>query len=151
MKLYFIFTRRRLALLFALALLALLMLFRVGAVGIGEQSGKTNAERLYFISSLGLKGVREECTKKQITIPASFDGVMDSYNELQKSAGFDLSKFAGSALTMYTYELENGLGAVHIITDGENIVGGDIADYSVSGDMYPLKKQEKKDEQTTSG
>ncbi len=139
MKLYFIFTRRRLFVALLGIILLLLIASRVSAVESSVIKGGTNEQRLAFLQSLGIENINKDASKKEISIPAHFNDVMKRYNNLQLKSGFDLSDYAGERLKMYTYEFEDGLGAVHIIVYGQRIVGGDIAEYSLDGKMLPLK------------
>ena len=67
----------------------------------------TDAGRIDFLERQGWRvkaGVVEEAT---FTLPENFDRVMQGYNEIQKTQGFDLSRYRKKKVTRYTYEVTN--------------------------------------------
>ena len=74
----------------------------------------------------------------QVTIPAEFDKVMNSYNEIQKNQGLDLSKYKGKEVVRYTYEITNypdygGTVYANVIIHKNRVVGGDVCSADVTG------------------
>ena len=143
MKLYVLFSKKTIAVFAAVFLLVLELSGEFSAARQDRISGKTNALRLEFLSSIGLK-TEEECeSKKEIKIPEKFGEVYKNYNEIQKKSGFDLYPYSGCRADVYTYKVtdtknfgENTF--VNIIVLKGEIIGGDISSRELSGFMLPL-------------
>ncbi len=136
--LYASFKRSTLAAVFAALLLILLIVSRAQGC-IPYKDGDTNKKRLSFISSLRLGQCDTTPTEKAITVPTVFSGAYESYNGIQKAAGYDLSTYKGRKATLYTYALSNGDYTVNLIVLNGRIIGGDISDAEYGGDILPLK------------
>lgn len=99
---------------------------------------KTNEDRIAFLKQFGWEvdgEIKEEITMK---VPAEFDKVMKTYNELQKRNGFDLSKYKGREVTRYTYKITNypdyeGEVLANIIIYKNRVIGGDVCSADVKG------------------
>ena len=63
---------------------------------------KTNDDRVAFLSQFGWDVDTEPTEEVTMRIPAEFDKVMNTYNELQKRGGLDLSKYKGREVTRYS-------------------------------------------------
>ena len=79
----------------------------------------------------------------QVRIPQEANEVFDRYNELQKSAGYDLSHFAGKTVMRYVYQVSNFPGATEpvyatLLVYKNQIIGGDITNTAADGTMHPL-------------
>ena len=77
----------------------------------------------------------------EITIPEEFDAVYITYNDLQKSQGFDLQEYAGQRVKRYTYSITNypdGITGVkaNILQFDNKIIGGDICTMELNGFMH---------------
>ncbi len=98
----------------------------------------SNEDRVAFLKQFGWETdgtVVEEVTMK---IPAEFDKVMNTYNELQKKMGLDLSKYKGKEVTRYTYAITNypnydGTVYANVIVYKKRVVGGDVSSSDVEG------------------
>lgn len=106
----------------------------------------TNADRLQFIRNLGYNVISNEPTAKTVNIPATFYSDYEKYNNLQKSAGYDLALYKGCEVTIYTYNIDallnyDGECVVNLIVYNDRIIGGDISSTIFGGFMIPLKKQ----------
>jgi hypothetical protein len=121
------------------------MLFKVSnkAQTVELQPASDILERVAFIENMGYtvnKDAEEEV--KQIEIPYVFNDVYSEYQALQKKAGFDLEKYAGSKATLYTYSLvfENRTDVyAHLLVVNKKVIGGDISALSVeNGFIKPL-------------
>ncbi|MDR3309770.1 MAG: DUF4830 domain-containing protein [Oscillospiraceae bacterium] len=115
---------------------------RCGKSG-GGTNAATNAERVAYLSSYGWK-VDEVCLEEQsVVIPKEFGAVYETYNELQRKQGFDLSEYAGRDVTRYTYEILNYANAdvtvvADIIVCGGKVIAGDVQSNSLDGFMTTL-------------
>jgi hypothetical protein len=133
-------------------LITLLALVEPAAVATGSEMQtptvsfygiKTNEDRIAFLSSLGWSVVDTPQSEKTFIMPESFDIVMQGYNELQRSQGFDLSKYRKKKLTRYTYEITNydsteGKVYANVIVYRNRVVGGDICSSEPDGFVHAL-------------
>ncbi len=97
-----------------------------------------------FLKELGYSFEKDLLEKAEVTIPEGFGTVYESYNLLQKEAGFDLMPLRGKTVLRYSFRLkdEEYTLANILISDGK-ICGGDILNPSLSGKMIPLIPKEK--------
>ena len=97
-------------------------------------SAKTDSERREYLSKYGYK-LAKECEQKEITIPEKWNDVYNSYNQIQKNQGFDLTDYKGQKATLYTYTVTNYKGkgeyivADMLVCEGK-LIGGDICNPS---------------------
>lgn len=102
---------------------------------------KSEKERIAYLAGFGWQIDENSETDKASAIPAEFDDVYKSYNELQKSQGFDLTDYAGKSVTIYNYKVlnypENSeyVYATLILYDGK-LIGGDIHSTALNGFMH---------------
>ena len=80
-----------------------------------------------------------------INIPAEFDKIMKTYNEIQKQQGLDLEKYKGKEVTRVTYEITNypeaeGKVLANIILYKNRVIGGDICATDVNGFIHGFAK-----------
>ncbi len=99
---------------------------------------KTNEDRIEFLSQYGWEVNGDPVDEAKVTIPSDFDKVLNSYNELQKQQGLDLTKYRGKEVTRYTYEVTNypgydGKVFANVIVYKSRVIGGDICSSDVSG------------------
>ncbi len=96
-----------------------------------------------FLKEQGYSFEKKPYEISEISIPEGFGKVYESYNNLQKEAGFDLTPFRGKTIMRYSFRLTNSEYTLAniLISEGE-ICGGDILNPSLSGDMIPLSKKE---------
>ncbi len=101
-----------------------------------------------FLSGYGWEVEAKPCGSSDVNIPAVFDEVYKSYNAMQLEAGLDLSPYAGSSGTRYTFLVKN-----YPVDAGENVyadvlcvngepVAGDIMTVSINGFMHSLKRSD---------
>ncbi len=135
--------------------LLLLLVITVGVLVLAEcaaaasnigNSGIDTGERIYFLRELGYYADYSTEKQKTVQIPEKFSDIYENYNNLQKSAGFDLKKYAGLTAEMYEYKLEsdavNRYMYAHLLVYDGKIIGGDICDSNINGEMLPLVKKE---------
>lgn len=110
-------------------------------------AAETEEQRLEYLRSLGWQLETSEPETQEITIPAEFDDVYQSYNDLQKEQGFDLSGFKGKQAIRYTYYITNypdqpdGVQANLLVCDGI-LIGGDVCSVEMNGFMHGLRMPE---------
>ncbi len=110
----------------------------------GDGGLDTPEERAEYLASLGWEVDLATEEERDVTLPAELDGVLLSYNELQKQQGFDLAPYAGQNCRSYSYAVTNypnggtGVIAQLIIHDGE-VIAGDIHSSALGGFMHGLQ------------
>ena len=72
-------------------------------VGADEPDGSSPEKIAMFLKENGYT-VSSPVTK-EITIPMEFGDVYTTYNEVQKSQGFDLSRHKGEEAVLYTFSI----------------------------------------------
>ncbi len=105
---------------------------------------RVNQANLDFIRSYGWE-VRENPEEiVRLTIPQEFDVVYETYNELEKGAGFDLSPHKGIKATRYSYRVLNhadsgtGLIRANVFVTKAGIVAADICSLELGGFLLPI-------------
>jgi len=146
------FDRKKAA--FAIAMAALVIIGIIFLVTIDtsprtqeveRRSAATEQQREEYLESLGWKIERPALSEENVLIPKSFSDVFNKYNELQLSQGFDLSKYSGKELKLYTYKVTNHESSDTVLAElyvyKDEVVGGDIHSAALDGFMCGLKKQ----------
>ena len=105
----------------------------------------TNDARVKFLTDLGWEVTASPTESMQVRIPKESTEVFDRYNELQKSQGFDLSKFAGKTVMRYVYQINNYPNATEpvyatILVYKDQIIGGDITNTAPGGKIQGFVK-----------
>ncbi len=120
------------------------------ADGALNYSAGTEAERISFISQLGLTVNEEPDSVTQFIIPQQFDTVYEEYNKIQINAGLDLTPYKGCTVKRWTYtvsdfpQYENSNAVkINLIIYNNRIIGGDICSLEIDGFMLPLTNQEQ--------
>lgn len=99
--------------------------------------------RTAFLASCGWEVESPAMKEETVLIPKSFSPVFEEYNALQKQQGFDLSRFAGQEVKLYTYRVihsnlgENVLASLYV--SGGKVIGGDVHSTALDGFMCGLK------------
>ena len=139
MKLFITFTRSKLIAITSAVLLTVLIAGQVSEAKSLPKDADTNEKRINFAHCHGYE-VEEECIQaKQVRLPQKFSDVYERYNELQKSSGYDLKAYAGCNVTIYKYKIKNKPNTfMNLTVYNGRVIGGDIADTSVTGEMKPL-------------
>ncbi len=141
MKLYFIFTKKGLAVIFAAVISALIIIGQFSTINQTAVDGFSNLKRIEYLNSLGLEVNETAVSVKQTRIPQKIDGVFSEYNKLQIQAGFDISNYCGKSATHYCYSLKNNtLKTVNILIVDGKIIAGDITN-ALSGEIKALTKE----------
>ena len=107
----------------------------------------SNDARVKFLTDFGWNVTTSPKESSQVKIPDTQSEVFDRYNALQKSQGYDLSKFAGKTVMRYVYQVNNYPGATEpvyatLLVHKNRIIGGDITDTSAGGHIRPFKMPE---------
>ena len=142
MKLYFVFTRKNLAVILAVIIAVFILIGQFLSLESAGIDASTNAKRVLFLQGLGYE-VDETATEiKDIVIPENFSAVYEKYNNLQKQAGFDLKNYRGKSAKVYSYSLQNDTEKqIHLIVCEDRLIGGDVASLKLNGNMTGLKRK----------
>jgi len=116
-----------------------------GASPTAAPSVAGNDGRVQFLKNLGWDISASPTESGQVRIPQTQNQVFSRYNDLQKSAGYDLSQYAGKTVMRYVYKVNNFPGATEpvyatLLVYKEQIIGGDITNTAANGTMHPLTK-----------
>ena len=114
----------------------------------GEDSPliSTKDDRVEFFAGLGWEVDPESESERDVVIPETFDEIFESYNALQKKAGFDLEDYKGKTVKKYTYQILNYPSAEKddiikadlLVLDGK-VIGGDIYSPRLDGFIIGLE------------
>ena len=103
-----------------------------------DLDGRTAESRAAFLQSRGLTVDMTAETVTEVTIPACFDQVYESYNQIQLRQGFDLWHYAGMRAKLYSCPVTNTPNSgkdirANLLTYDGKIIGGDLFDGEKSG------------------
>lgn len=138
------------AVLVAAALIALLILAVPG--GEAEETGasvkiQTPQDCVQYLTQMGYQLDAASCRSKKVQIPKTFDAVYETYNDLQKECGFDLSRYAGKKVDLSTWTVTNWPDGEAVLVDvlvyKDKVIGGAVYTASVEGFMYGLRPMEE--------
>ena len=104
-----------------------------------------NDSRVAFLKELGWEVSTSPTDSGQVKIPETASDAFSRYNELQKSQGYDLSRYGGKTVMRYVYKVNNFPEATEpvyttLLVYKNQIIGGDITDTAPEGKILPLKK-----------
>lgn len=110
-----------------------------------EYTMKDEKERQSFLKEMGWEVPEEYTECKVVIIPTEFNEVYEKYNDLQKKQGFDLSKYKGKTVEIYTYEVKNYPDhekniVCNLMVYEDVLIGGDVSCIEIDGFMQGLKK-----------
>ena len=131
------------ALIFVCITSCLLLCFHLSAPAAELPKLENNDQRIAYLQSLGWEVAPEPVETLQFLLPETLEEPYLSYNELQRTQGFDLSGYCGKQVTRYTYAVLNhpnrieGVQANLYICD-EAPVAGDICSPGENGFQTPL-------------
>ena len=106
---------------------------------------KSANDRIEFLRQFGWEVEPEPVEVAEVTVPEEFDKVYQSYNELQKKQGFDLTKYAKKKVDRYTYRITNYEGyegevLVSILIHKNKVIGADVCSADANGFIHGLDK-----------
>ncbi len=125
------------------AIIAVSGVIAAAASCAGSYTVRSAEDAAGFLSSRGV-AVSGEGSCKTVTLPAEFGEVYERYNELQKQAGYDLTKYASREAEVYTFRIASVNGSpsdyteAHVMVCDSSVIGGDLASLSPEGEMAPL-------------
>ena len=136
-------------------IVALILLLSGGgdSAPTGAPSVAGNDGRVQFLQALGWEVNASPTESSQVRIPKEQNQIFARYNDLQKSAGYDLSQYAGKTVMRYVYKVTNYPGATEpvyatLLIYKDQVIGGDITNTAASGTMQALTKRPQQPTQT---
>lgn len=129
----------------ALAALILGILWLFGGAKEDADKVATNDDRVAYLKNLGWEVTVTPKETMEVRVPQEGDEVFRRYNELQKSQGFDLSKYAGKTVQRYVYQVNNYPGATEpvyatLLIYKDQVIGGDVTNTSPGGTVRSLHR-----------
>lgn len=136
-----------------LAAIAGVILALVLLLGDGETTQPTaaptvsgNDARVQFLKDFGWEVSTSPLESGQVRIPQESTEVYERYNALQKSQGYDLSKFAGKTVMRYVYKINNYPNSTEpvyatLLIYKNQVIGGDITDTAAKGVIQGFQMQ----------
>ena len=123
----------------------ILLLGGNGAEPTAAPSVAGNEGRVLFLKNLGWEVNASPTESGQVRIPQEQNEVFKRYNDLQKSAGYDLTPYAGKTVMRYVYKVTNFPGATEpvyatLLVHKDQVIGGDITNTAANGTMQALTK-----------
>lgn len=104
---------------------------------------KNEKARVRYLAEYGWEVQTPAESESTVVIPRTFSPVFDEYNALQKQQGFDLSRYCGAEVKMFTYRVTNSgddeVLAVLYVKDNR-VIGGDVHSTALDGFMSGIKK-----------
>lgn len=133
----------------ALAAVAALIVALILLLGDGKDATQTaalssNDGRVAFLKSFGWEVTTSPRESGQVKIPSEESEAFRRYNALQKSQGYDLSKFAGKNVMRYVYQVNNFPEATDsvyatVLVYKKEIIGGDVTQSGAKGKIQGFK------------
>ena len=138
--------RQPISLIVFLALLLIVIVLTCGssATSLTNSRIKTIADACNVLQELGWETDPLQAAETESVLPTQFDDTFISYNSIQLEQGWDLTKYAGKSVTIYTIPIINytsstdNVLATLIVYKGR-LIGGDIHSASMNGFMHSLK------------
>lgn len=108
------------------------------AATVTAASVVSNDDRVHFLNGFGWEVITSPTESSQVRIPEKASEVFDRYNDLQKSQGYDLSRYAGQTVMRYVYQINNYPGATEpvyatLLISKNQVIGGDITNTAPKG------------------
>ena len=121
------------------------------AATISAVSVVSNDDRVQFLNGFGWEVTTSPTESSQVRIPEKPSEVFQRYNDLQKSQGYDLSRYAGQTVMRYVYKVNNYPGATEpvyatVLISKNQVIGGDITDTGAKGVIQGFKMPKQADQ-----
>lgn len=114
------------------------------AARVSSDTVKNEKGRVAYLAENGWEVESPAESESTVMIPRTFSAIFEEYNELQKEQGFDLSRYCGTEVTMYTYRVTNadadGEVLAVLYVKGNKVIGGDVHSTALDGFMVGIKK-----------
>lgn len=114
-----------------------------------ETKCATAADGAAWLKEQGWEVDPEPTGQLEVVVPAKFDQIYESYNEIQKAQGFDISRYKGERVIKYTYLVKNypgepeGVAANLLVYQGK-LIGADLCSLQLGGFLKGVTGDVKK-------
>lgn len=134
--------KKILLLLAAAAAVLLALILLLGGKSDAQTSAplSSNDGRVQFLRDFGWDVTNSPVESGQVRIPNEITEIFERYNALQKSQGYDLSKYAGKKVMRYVYKINNFPGATEpvyatVLVYKNAVIGGDVTNTAPGGQI----------------
>lgn len=112
-----------------------------GTETVSYEKIRSNEDRIAFLAGFGWQVEEQPKESANVTIPAEFDRVFATYNEIQRAQGLDLSGYASRTVERYTYRVTNYEGydgevLANLLVYRGRVIGGDICSADRNGFLH---------------
>ena len=112
----------------------------VANVSTDYKNISTEEEMVDFLSKMGYEVEPVPTNVFEVNIPNNFNSVYEQYNEIQRSQGLNLKRYAGKDATVYIYKITNyeydgDVFATLFIRNGR-VIAGDICSKEGEGFIH---------------
>ena len=108
----------------------------------------TEEQQLTFLRSLGYEADKTPLSVQDIRLPDEADSTTETYQKIQKEAGFDLSGYAGQRVKCWSWAVKNDSlesATAHLLVYEGKLIGGDVSISGENGSMRPLTAWKQED------
>jgi len=116
----------------------------VASVSTNYKNIATEEDMINFLSQFGYETEAKSVKTFEIEIPKEFNSIFEEYNELQRSQGLNLKRYAGKDATVYVFKIKNyeydGEVFATLFIRNERIIGGDICSKDGEGFVHGFEK-----------
>ena len=118
----------------------------VAAVTTDYTGIETEADRISFIKNFGYN-VEGLAHQSEVRVPEEFDAVYTKYNDIQRSQGLNLKKYAGKNVSRYSYYVTDypqydGKVIITLLVYKNRIIGGDVCGVDGEGFLHGFEKND---------
>ena len=104
---------------------------------------KNDKTRAAYLRQYGWEVETPAVSESKVLIPRSFTEVLEDYNELQKEQGFDLTRYCGMEVELYTYKVLNYENEDYVVAQlyvlNNDVIAGDVHSTELGGFMVGIK------------
>ena len=109
-----------------------------------EVTAADDTERAQFLEQYGWTVSPPPAEVYEVEIPQTFDEIYETYNDLQRSQGFDLSAYRGMRVKRWSYDILNypdGIRDVraNLLVYNDKVIGGDICSMESDGFLHGFR------------
>ena len=128
----------------AALIVAIVLLFGGSKTQTTAAPVTNNDARVGFLAGFGWDVTNSPTESSQVRIPENTTEVFERYNNLQKSQGYDLTRYAGKNVMRYVYKVNNFPNATEpvyatVLVYKGQVIGGDITDTAPGGKVQGFK------------
>ena len=111
---------------------------------------RSDGDRRSFLSQFGWTVSDKEPFYEEVSLPREFDSIFAAYNDMQRTQGLDLERYAGKVCQHYRYEITNYDSSetvyANLLVYRGRVIGGDISSAKMNGFVTTFFGKSQKDE-----